>query len=122
MKKLQAPEEYWQLDDEEKTKLLNQCGPDGPLNSLVPDHLFGLKISSICDIHDFTFTNAKSSEDHRKSDQLFLKNMNTAIEAQTKSKPLVFLRKSLAYIYYLAVRIYSSIRVMTTSEVSEKNS
>lgn len=122
MKKLQAPEEYWQLDDEEKKKLLNQCGPSGPLNSLVPDHLLGLSLKKICDIHDFTFSKSKTSEDYKRSDQLFLKNMNTAIEVQTKSKPLAFLRKSLAYLYYLAVRTYSSIQVMTTPEVSEKNS
>ncbi|USN48064.1 MAG: hypothetical protein H6626_02940 [Pseudobdellovibrionaceae bacterium] len=105
MKKLQAPEEYWRLDDEEKKKLLNQCGPDGPLNSVVPNHLLGLNISDQCDVHDFMFSKAQNSEDFKEADKVFLKNMMTHIENNPSS--LSIWRKMLAYIYFGAVRIYS---------------
>ena len=45
MAQLQAPKEYWELDASERKKLLNQCGPDGPLNYWVPNHLSGLDVS-----------------------------------------------------------------------------
>ncbi len=118
--KLQAPDEYWQLSKEERKKLLNQCGPSGPLVFFVPNNLLGLNISKSCNIHDYTFNNSKSNGDHKKSDQLFLKNLYFTIENQSKSKILQFLRKSLALVYFAAVRVYSGFKVMTTHEASEK--
>ena len=105
MKKLQAPEEYWKLDDEEKKKLFNQCGPDGPLNNLVPNHLLGLNISAQCDVHDFMFANARNSEELKEADKVFLANMMTHIENNPSFVSIW--RRMLAYIYFGAVRIYS---------------
>ncbi len=105
MKKLQAPEEYWKLDNEEKKKLLNQCGPDGPLNQLVPNHLLGLSVISSCNVHDYMFIKARNSKELKEADKVFLKNMMTQIE--NNPSPVSIWRKMLAYIYFGAVRIYS---------------
>lgn len=102
---LEAPKEYWQLDETEKSKILNQCGPDGPLGSLIPNHLLGLDISAQCNVHDFMFAKAKDDEELREADRVFLKNMMTQIENHPGS--LSIWRKMLAYIYFGAVRIYS---------------
>ena len=103
--KLQAPDEYWNLEDKEKKKLLNQCGPNGPLNHVIPDHLLGLDIGQSCDVHDFMFSQALNSDDHRLADKVFLSNMMTQIE--NNPSPISLWRKMLAYIYFGAVRIYS---------------
>ena len=105
MKTLKAPDEYWRLSDEEKKKLLNRCGPDGPLNRVVPNHLLGLSIADQCDVHDLMFIRAENSEELREADEVFLENMMTQIE--NNPGPLSFGRKLLAYIYFGAVRIYS---------------
>lgn len=105
MKKLQAPEEYWQLDYNERRNLLNQCGPDGPLNSLIPDGLAGLDISDVCDIHDYMFVKARNKQELKEADNVFLKNMMKRVKSEPGFK--AFWRKILAHIYYGAVRVYS---------------
>ena len=105
MTPLHAPDQYWKLDEDEKKKLLNQSGPDGPLNYLVPNHLIGLNVSASCNIHDFMYSKARTSKDFKLADKIFLMNLMTQIE----ERPGVITpwRKILAYVYYSAVRIYS---------------
>ena len=94
-------------DEEIKDKLLNNCGPGGPLNSVIPDHLLGVDISTACNIHDWTYLEAKNERDHRKSDYLFLENMKTNIRNESSDSVLKYMRYGLAYVYYGAVRMYS---------------
>ena len=107
---LEAPKEYWELTETERKTMLNKCGPDGLANHVVPNHLLGTNISQSCDIHDFTFVQAKNQSDQRKSDKLFLKNMGRIINSETDSLLVRGTRKALSRIYYLAVRIYSSFQ------------
>lgn len=108
--RLEAPEEYWQLSKSERKEIVNNCGPDGSINKLIPDHLLGLGIADICNIHDVTFARAKSQKDHKKSDRLFLKNMNNRIENDSKTYFGKVVRKALAMIYFIAARVYSSFQ------------
>ena len=118
---LKAPKQYIEASIEEKEKILNKCGPDGVINHLVPDHLIGLDISASCNIHDWMFTKAMSQSDHKKSDAVFLQNLKTQIR-EKKSNPLLkYLRYGFAYIYFGAVRIYSTL-TKNTSQSDEKRS
>lgn len=106
--KLKAPDRYWLLTQKEREKMLNQCGPDGPLNLLIPNHLMGADISESCNIHDFMYIKAESKSDLREADRVFLDNMMTQVENGSKFSR--FGRKMLAYFYYGAVRAYSWFR------------
>ena len=106
---IEAPEKYWQLTDDQRKKMLNECGPDGFLSVMIPNHLLGLDISQECNIHDLMFIEAKNQEDYLVADEVFLQNMNRKIEANSKSFVGRFFRKILAKIYYAAVRAYSKI-------------
>lgn len=108
--KLNAPMEYWNLSQEEKAKIVNQCGPDGPLNKLIPDHLLGLKISSECDVHDFMFSKANNQKDFEVADKTFLHNLDRKIERDSKTAIWRIFRKGLARVYYWVVRLYSSFQ------------
>ena len=101
---LTAPDEYWALSEEKRKELLNECGPDGPLNKLIPDHLAGLPIKKSCNIHDFMFSEAKNKKDYKEADKVFLKNMNKEIEKGTNNFFLKSVRKLFSLIYYAAVR------------------
>jgi hypothetical protein len=111
--KLQAPSDYWSLSDEEKRKLLNQCGPDGPLSKLVPDHLLGLDISDSCNIHDYMYITAQNRDEQKVADMVFKKNMITQLEKAPYSNNIW--RRIMAQIYYRAVRLYSSFRTFKTT-------
>jgi len=117
--KLKAPKEYDLLSEKERKELLNQCGPDGPLNSLVPDHLLGLSVAASCDRHDFMFATAESARDFKQADQVFLENMLTQIEESESSWLLKAARKGMAYLYFAAVRIYS-LAHLSTAQSNEK--
>jgi hypothetical protein len=106
--KLQAPDSYWKLTDEQKDKLLNQCGPDGPLNKVIPDHLLGLSISESCNIHDYMFGEAIGQQEAKLADKVFLRNMKTQVESKN-DRFLTTMRRFLAYLYYVAVRGYSKL-------------
>ena len=106
---LTAPAEFWSLSEEKRKELLNECGPDGPLNKFIPDHLVGLPIKKSCNIHDYMFSEAKNREDYSAADQVFFKNMNKEIDNGTNNFFLKSVRKLFSLIYYAAVRIYSSV-------------
>ncbi|MCJ8277309.1 MAG: hypothetical protein HRT44_02725 [Bdellovibrionales bacterium] len=104
---LNAPEEYLKLSDKEKNRIVNQCGPDGIVNKLVPNSILGLSIVEECNLHDYMYFKATDKVQAKKADDLFLENLNKKIDAQTKSKVLKVVRKFMSGLYYRAVRIYS---------------
>ncbi|MCB9092886.1 MAG: hypothetical protein H6620_10030 [Halobacteriovoraceae bacterium] len=105
--RLIAPREYRKLTADQKSKIVNQCGPDGPLNSLVPSSLIGLDISEVCDIHDWMFTQARNSHEFKVANNVFFKNLKKKIAEYTSFAPLGWLQKVFAHIYHAAVRLYS---------------
>ena len=102
-----------------ENKKLNNCGPGGPLNYLIPDHLLGTKISSSCNIHDWTYLESKDEVEHRHSDLLFLKNMKAEVRAEPAHPVLKYMRFGLAYAYYGAVRMYSFLKKSTPQNIKK---
>lgn len=91
---------------EERSEIVNKCGPSGLMNEFIPNSLLGLDITESCNIHDYEFHLSQNEEDHRKVDNNFLHNMNNQIDR--KKSWLNVPRKILANLYFYAVRIYSS--------------
>ncbi len=108
MSQLQAPKEYWSLSQKERLTLLNQCGPEGPLNGLIPDSLLGLDISESCNIHDFMVMKARNRNHLKVADDVFHRNMRSQIKVKPGFKGVW--RQFLAYIYFKSVRVYSWLK------------
>jgi len=100
---LLAPPEYWKLSAEDRAA--RRCGPGrGVLEWLVPDTIYGVRVSVACSIHDFMYAHGKTPADKDEADIVFLNNMIRLIEAHGGMWVLRRLRLHRAVIYYEAVK------------------
>ena len=106
-KGLRAPLDYYEASKEERDEIINRCGPDGFLNKFIPDHLFGLSIAEVCNIHDWEFSKARSQKDLKRADLNFKNNLMWLINKKSSNGTLKFLREAAAKVYYWVVRVYS---------------
>ncbi len=102
--KLFAPRTYWEATPEERGKHVNGCGPDGWKGKLVPDTLWGLKVTESCYIHDWMYDFGTTIDDKIVADRVFLNNMLRQIECGLSWGWLRRLRRRRARIYYEAVK------------------
>lgn len=98
-----APKSFWAATDEERWVRCNGCGTKGLGGWIVPDTLWGLDITFLCNIHDWMYSEGKTIEDKEEADRSFLNNMVRLIDAKS-SRWLRWIRRSRAMSYYSAVR------------------
>jgi hypothetical protein len=81
------------------------CGAgEGLGERIVPDTIWGLKISLACFVHDDMFERGEKTWAHfHQSNSIFLKNIINIIHAYSKSRILKHLRLYRAVSYYNAV-------------------
>ena len=86
----------------------NCCGSgDGLGEKLVPDTIWGLKISLACFVHDDMFERGEGDwKVFHQSNSVFLKNIISLIHAYSKSFILKHLRLYRAISYYNAVDVF----------------
>lgn len=104
-----APPDYWRLLKESPEvieALVNGCGPQGWKVDLVPDTIYGLDISPICNIHDYMFAVGKTYEDMVVANDVFKNNLKRWIDAHTKWRWLRKLRLKRAEKYVRAVETW----------------
>ena len=98
-----APASFWTLDEGELKQL--RCGPGrGLLELLVPETIYGLRITTACAIHDFMYRLGGNDKDKCEADDVFLNNMIRIIEAHTKNRVVLWARLKRAQLYYQVVR------------------
>lgn len=100
-----APQYYWDYTEEEKERLLNECGGDPVTNSLVPNSILGTDFSIACNVHDAMYINGKTSADKKLADDLFNKNLVTSVERSSKGI-VKSLKLGVAKIYYWAASLF----------------
>ncbi len=105
-KGLYAPFSYWKTSEIEKKKYVNGCGPKSLPHWLIPDQLLGTDVTESCNIHDWMIKESKTKDDFKIADELFLKNMK--LELPQKRGIITILRNALTYLYFGAVRVYST--------------
>lgn len=98
-----APPEYWSLDKTDHRKICNGCGSKGLCGYLIPDTIWGLRITEACNIHDFMYSIGKTIADKEAADRVFFNNMLRIIDANTFWDWLKRQRIRRAMIYYKAV-------------------
>ena len=74
---LKAPKEYWELTEEQKNEMLNQCGGDPITTKIVPNYILGQNVSEACNSHDFMYITGKTANDKRIADQVFEENLKS---------------------------------------------
>ena len=102
---LWAPEEFWALTPEQRADMCNGCGPNGIGAILVPDTIWGLRITEACDIHDFMFAVGQTYEDFLRANRVFMNNIVRIIQARTRTWIMKWLRYRRAYKYFEAVSL-----------------
>jgi hypothetical protein len=81
---LDAPDEYWELTEEQLEELTGGCGPGHIGDYLVPDKLYGvINIKPACRIHDYMYAVGTTEEDKKEADRIFLNNMKQIILWET---------------------------------------
>lgn len=72
---LYAPASFYEASQAERDAVCNGCGPGGIGGWLVPDSIWGLRVTAACRIHDWMYHVGRDIEDKRRADQTFLNNL-----------------------------------------------
>jgi hypothetical protein len=110
------PKGYNNLTKEDKKRICNRCGPKSKFD-FVPDTVYGLNIGEACNIHDYMYERGDPNiEAKKKADRIFLDNMLSIVNHETKESigfgsfkirnPLIWLRRKRVYKYYAAVKYF----------------
>ena len=94
------PVSYALASDMEKEAVCNGAGAKGS-GWLVPDTLWGLRITEAANIHDWMYHHGKTDDDKRDADTVFYENMIAIVNKGSRIfRPMRTLR---AKLYYVAV-------------------
>ena len=118
---LYAPSDYWRLTQEQKRTMCNGCGPKG-FGLVVPDTVYGLRITEACNIHDWMYGYYEpfSDENKKLADRVLYNNIIRIVEAKTKWSWLKWLRRKRAYTYYLSVDKFGNCTYWSGKNKSEE--
>ena len=101
--------EFRDLTEEEKSIVCNGCGSRHGIN--VPDLIF----RDACDLHDYMYSKGGKEKDRSIADKEFLSNM------LKKARRNLFYR-TMAYIYYTAVKVGGRFCFNYDSNISSDSS
>jgi len=97
----------WPEHHELNKAIANGCGTAGWKGKLVPDKIYGLRITPACQVHDVDYHFGKGIVAKDQADRTFLNNMIRIIEAKKRSwRWVTFLRLKRARKYYLSVKYF----------------
>lgn len=97
-----APKRFWSIPWAEIVERTNGCG-SGWSAAIIPDRMYGLCISFICNIHDFCYGEGRTPGDRLVADRIFRYNLIKYINCKSLG-PVRFLRVLRARLYYNTVR------------------
>lgn len=96
-----APQSYVDASEAVKAGVCNGCGTAGWKGKLVPETMWGLRISEACQVHDWMYHEGITAEDKELADLVFLRNLIRIINR--KGGWLKVFRRYRAMSYYNAV-------------------
>ena len=119
---LTAPASYWKAPEQVKERLCNGAGPDGLPSWVVPDTIYGLRITEAANIHDWMYVWGETDHDKEKADEVFLLNMMRIINEHTTRFPILGwvlrgLRHRRALKYWEAVAAFGDGAFATARDV-----
>lgn len=102
--RLYAPSDYVKSSRKVRAQAVNGCGTAGWKGKLIPETIYGLKVTAACNIHDWMYLRGETLADKDEADRVFLNNLLRIIDAGTRFAWLKWLRRRRALKYYQAVR------------------
>lgn len=102
--RLYAPAAYVKLEPAKRKQIVNGCGAANARFDFVPDHIWGLRITEACNIHDYMYSIGQTIGDKEEADRVFLNNLIRMINA--KGGALKYFRRIRAREYYMAVKYF----------------
>jgi len=96
---LKAPEGFLETEFAELMAICNGCGAAGAKFDFVPDHIWGMYIGMVCNIHDYAYHVGKTESDKKRADAEMLTNLLAVIELRS-SWILKWPRRQRALLYY----------------------
>ena len=106
------PKGYKDLSEQDRARIVNGCGPRGWIEPLVPDKIFSIDLTPACDIHDYEYHMAMTTDDLKRANRRFLKNMVIIIKSTMPEHHNKWNRKVLygiAHQYYWAVVMWGPV-------------
>lgn len=107
---LYAPASFLTADRTERDLVCNGCGTSGLGGYLVPDDMWGLCVTIVCDIHDWMYELAVTDEDEDLADYYFKCNLRRFIRSKGKGRPFVTAMRLVSanvYFAFVALTYYS---------------
>lgn len=95
---------WWDsIPEDDRRRVMNGCGPAGWKASYIPDTIWGVDVSTACDVHDceYAYGNSRSSADAR-----FLANL--CLICADHGGLLTPLRILRAFTFFTAVRVFGA--------------
>ena len=83
----------------------NGCGTSGWKGKLVPETMWGIRVTDACNVHDYDYHFGETLADKKRADKRFLKNLRTLVKRGSKGWNKIFLpfRLVRCKTYYIAV-------------------
>jgi hypothetical protein len=102
---LAGPKTFWNAPGAKRAANCNGCGTEGWKGALVPDTIWLLRITDVCDIHDWMYAEGTTQADKEYADIIFLTNMVSLIQADRSisGRLLKLIRERRAFTYWQAV-------------------
>jgi hypothetical protein len=113
--KIAATQDFIDAELHELLEVCNGCGSSQAKFDFVPDHIYGLWIGPICNVHDWDYSKGTTAADKLRADLHMLENILRAIEAKS-NRFLKKIRRIRALTYYQAVRDFGDKAFFGDSE------
>lgn len=104
---LSAPDSYRQADRTARALVTNGCGPQSWKFDLIPDHLIGVDMREVCNIHDWDYA-YHEGRTRKQADKRMLRNMRARVIEH--GGILTVPRLVMAQLAYWAIRLSFSGR------------
>jgi len=102
--RLFVPAWWTEYSESMRASWMNGCGAKGWKFDIVPDTIYGLRVTDACNIHDVMYAVGETLEDKKVADRVLLNNLERIIKYHTKWRWLRWLRRQRAKKYYAAVK------------------
>jgi hypothetical protein len=101
--KYKIPESWINATEQERKDIANGCGAKGWKFDVVPDTIWGLSISKMCDWHDFDYTFLEKTQENKDiADSNFLHNIEVKIHKTGGFFKWFRLRRAKKYYYFVS--------------------
>lgn len=102
---LWVPGSFISASDEDIALNCNGCGTKGLGGYLVPDNMWGLNVTIVCNVHDWMYGLCESEDEEDLADYYFKCNLRRYIREKSVNAVIRSMRLTMANTYFAAVSL-----------------